>query len=369
MIASIKNTTGSASTPTEYNDEKERRGVATILTVRNSFEDTHDGFVRTYEYLENLWYIDARIEKKGFHLAISPDYNEAMDDEKAIKFAEDIMEDLGYKEQPWIMYKHTDTGHTHYHIVSTRVDWKGYAIPDWHNRYNLQNSLKKNADKYGYYPGKNPEYKNNYTPVKRFNIKKGNVVKQLTQLANEALSYEFNNEEQFMMIMRMLRVKAVKKKYKEGFMFLGTDAQGKTITVPINIDKDGAIYDRINKGCLRKHTDPLRQGAIDMEDAVEEAFYMTESREGFREYLRGKNIEVEFGPKTRNGGFRQITYIDTKNKTVYEHTEFTRNFKLSQFNEDVVYGNWWEKDKRTQLSKLHRNLMQERKQKTISRKI
>ena len=156
MIASIKNMTASASSPTEYNEEKRKRGVASILTVRNCFKDTIEGFIKTYEYLESLNISDIRIKSKGFHLAISPDYNEAMDDQTAVKLAEDLMEDLGFKEQPWIMYKHTDTGHTHYHVVSTRVNWKGYAIESWKNGYKIKDSLKNHAEKYNYYPGKNP---------------------------------------------------------------------------------------------------------------------------------------------------------------------------------------------------------------------
>lgn len=375
MIASIKNMTASASSPTEYNEEKRKRGVASILTVRNCFKDTIEGFIKTYEYLENLNISDIRIKNKGFHLAISPDYNEAMDDQKAVKLAEELMEDLGFKEQPWIMYKHTDTGHTHYHVVSTRVNWKGYAIETWKNRYKLQDSLKNHSEKFNFFPGKNPDYKNDYVPVKRFNLKNGNVVKQLNQLVKEATSYQFSSEEQFMAIMRMLRVKTVKKKYKKGFMFLGTDASGKTLTVPINIDKDGEIFSMIEKGFLRKHSGQSIDNIHAVEDIIEEAFYMTESREAFREYLRGKNIEVQFGSMTKNGGFRQITYIDTRSKTVVEHSEFTRNFKLQQMNEDIVHGNWWEKEKRTQLSKLHKTFYQERKskqenveQKTITRK-
>ena len=146
-------------------------------------------------------------------------------------------------------------------------------------------------------------------------------------------------------------------------MFLGTDASGKTITVPINIDKDGEIFSMIEKGYLRKQTGHSLENIHSIEDAVEEAFYMTESREAFREYLRGKNIEVQFGPMTKNGSFRQITYIDTRSKTVVEHSEFTRNFKLQQMNEDIVHGNWWEKENRTQLSKLHKTFYLERKTK------
>lgn len=369
MIVSIKDGTPSAHGPMEYNDDKVKRGVAEILHVTNSRENTRESFVKTVDRLENHWMLSKKTKTKGFHLAISPASNETMTDEEAIRLATKIMDDIGYASQPWIMYKHTDTGHTHYHIVSTRCNEDGYVIPDWRKGYEVKRSIKEHAEEFNYHPGKDPNYVNEYKPVKKFNVKHGDVIKQFNQLTQQALSYDFTSFDQFVALMMMLNIRVRKSKYYEDrFLLMGLNENREISTAPQYSEFNKDISEKIRRGEIVKFRADHADKVSAVEDLVAEAFYSTESREAFREYLRGKSIMVSWGPRTKKGEYREITYMDTRNKVVVGHSEFSDSFSLRQINEDIVHGNWWEKEKRTELSRHHQAETLRKVRQTAARK-
>lgn len=61
---------------------------------------------------------------------MNPDSKDKVSDEQFTEMAQEYMERMGYDNQPYIVFKHTDIDRTHIHIVSTCVGIDGKKIPD-----------------------------------------------------------------------------------------------------------------------------------------------------------------------------------------------------------------------------------------------
>lgn len=352
-----------------YNAAKVTAGVASVITVENCEGNTQTDFIKKYKKLESNPRLDVRLKTSGLQITISPAHNELMTDNQIKNLATDVMKDLNLEEYPWILYRHNDTGHTHYHIVCCRLNKWGKAAKNNFNKLKANKSMHNHAQEYGYYPGRNPEYKIDYKKVKRFNLKNGDTKKQCEHLVKEALSYDFKNYEQFLKICSMLRIKVKKLDYMNGLLCIGTDINGKTISLPISVPLEKEDLNKLNGDELLQYRPDYIQTVSKTEKKVEEAFFNTDSKEAFREYLRGMNIEVILGPKKKNGYYKDITYIDTKTKSVIEHTQFSELFSLTLLNQNITGGNWWEKEKRTAESRFYAEKASERNEKILRKNI
>lgn len=154
MVVKIQKSAGSCRAPLGYNEKKVAMGEAEVLTYSGISSPTPAGIYRTFDSYESNPAISAKTGNLAFHMTINPSSTDGMTDEKATEFIEDLMDGLGYKDQPWVAYKHMDIDRVHYHIVSVRVDANGKVISDSFQRRNLQALMDKLAPKYGFQIGK-----------------------------------------------------------------------------------------------------------------------------------------------------------------------------------------------------------------------
>ena len=238
MVVRIQKSRPSMKGTLDYNQKKVDRGVAAILGAYNITEGLdRDSLRRTFARYERG---NIRTEKVSFQMNIDPDPDrpgEALTDDEALSYAKKLMDDLGYKDQPIVVYKHFDIERVHYHVVSIRVNEKGKKIRDSYEHENLQRLMARHAKEFHYIIGnqgvKEAEAERPIKPsmkdaVPRFDPKAGNVRGQIGDLFEEAMSYEFRNWYQFRLIMAGLGVKADFLETADGLKltFQGLDADG-----------------------------------------------------------------------------------------------------------------------------------------------
>lgn len=62
------------------------------------------------------------------HVTLNLPLGEHLDDNTFQAVSREYMEQMGYGEQPFVMVRHTDTGHEHVHIITTNVDDDGKVL-------------------------------------------------------------------------------------------------------------------------------------------------------------------------------------------------------------------------------------------------
>ncbi len=340
-----------------------------MIAVNNLPEERPDLIPDYFKFL-NEQIVDYRKEfnDRGFHMTVSPGLNENYTDEQAIKLIANLMNDLKMGDQPYVIYKHEDTGHTHYHIVSTLVKRIGTKAIRVNNSYydfkTLSSSLKKHEKEFGYKTGKDPNYKSEFKKSPKFDIKKPDVRKQIASLYDSASNYSFEDRDEFEAILASMNVIAKKKKYEEEYVFYGTNYRGQRVTTGQSFIVAQGSYEAILKKASPMFRKVNQQLVKDTIDTIESALYLTNSRNGFIEYLRGHNLDVVMKP-TKRGDYEEIYYVDNKNKCVFKHSEFNEILTLELFN-SVITRRWeTESEPSTSKTNTRRKTQNKPSQKTI----
>ncbi|RFZ90116.1 hypothetical protein D0C36_23015 [Mucilaginibacter conchicola] len=132
MVAKIK-TGKSLKGAISYNEHKVMKGSAKLISANGFFREADD---LTYEEkvfrLQDLAGRNQRVTTNTLHVSLNFDPSESLDDDRLTLIAERYMDGIGFGGQPYLVYRHTDAGHPHIHIVSTNVDSDGNRI-SFHN--------------------------------------------------------------------------------------------------------------------------------------------------------------------------------------------------------------------------------------------
>ncbi|WP_338877308.1 relaxase/mobilization nuclease domain-containing protein (plasmid) [Spirosoma sp. SC4-14] len=85
-------------------------------------------------YTTNVLELQSRknpnVKKPTLHFSLSLHPSEKVSDEKFRAMVNQFMGEMGYENQPYIVYRHHDTAHPHVHVVTTCVDETGSKLND-----------------------------------------------------------------------------------------------------------------------------------------------------------------------------------------------------------------------------------------------
>ena len=107
-------------------------------------------------------------EKHTLHISLNPDPKDNVSDEKFRELAEQYMREMGYGEQPFVVFKHTDIDRTHIHIVSVCVNEEGKKISDKFEKMRSMNVCQELERQHGLVSATDKEHKQNdkiFSPV------------------------------------------------------------------------------------------------------------------------------------------------------------------------------------------------------------
>ena len=109
-----------ASSPTmksalEYNEKKVSCGEAEVIHTANVDPDLGN-FIETLKRYERRNFSSKEL---SFHMSVNPSKTDGLSEGKAKELIADIMEGLGFANQPYAIYRHDDIARKHYHVVSS----------------------------------------------------------------------------------------------------------------------------------------------------------------------------------------------------------------------------------------------------------
>ena len=190
MIAKIghgANMTGALS----YNQLKVDKENGQVLATQRIAE-TPDGsytVAQLYRSFEPYLIANKRTEKPILHISLNPDPADKVTDEDFRQMAKDYMERMGYGEQPYIVFKHTDIERTHIHIVSTCVDRYGKKIPDTYDKLRSMDACRALEQKYNLIPATEKQRTGNEQVFRPVDYKAGDIKSQIASVVRHLPKY------------------------------------------------------------------------------------------------------------------------------------------------------------------------------------
>lgn len=112
-----------------YNENKVKAGQAVCLLASGFIKEGLDlSFSEKLRRLEKLTELNQRTRVNSLHISLNFDPSERLADEQLKLIADDYLSQIGFGEQPFLVYRHEDAAHPHLHLVTTNIRPDGSAI-------------------------------------------------------------------------------------------------------------------------------------------------------------------------------------------------------------------------------------------------
>ena len=343
MIANI--TTGkSAYGILNYNQLKVNKGKASVLSTRLIFEDPDGKYnvSKMAEEFHNSMPECVRTEKPIVHIFLNPDPKDVIDDELLITMAEEYLDGMGWGNQPYIIYKHTDNERVHIHIVTTQVDISGRKINDSHRNRRSVALTEELQKKYHLHPAKKRKQETLWQ-LKPVDYHKGDLKNQIAAVVKPALAmYRFQTMGELRALLALYRIGLEEPQGSRagrpyhGLVYTVLDENGEK--APVTPMKASSLGDDAS---LKKVETILASSPEKIKSAnlhkmtlhhVEEALNEAPSEEELRKRLKTNHIDL-FLRRNDQNRITGVTFIDHENRCVFNGSRLGKEYSATAFNE------------------------------------
>ena len=247
-----------------YNFKKVEKGEASILLAQGLYQNKEGTYTmaEVFPDMQALIPEKCRTKKMVFHCSLNPHPDDEFSDEQLVQVAREYMEALGYGNQPYIVFKHSDIAREHIHIVSLRVDSEGRKLNDRFEKRRSKQITDALERKYNLIPSSKVSGKVE-TETPKVDIGKGNIREQVASVLRMVLKhYRFCSLGEFNAILNKynLTVEEVKTEFRgrkyDGLVYVPTDGKGNKAGTPIHASDIGrgvgytAVQNRMQKSKL-----------------------------------------------------------------------------------------------------------------------
>jgi hypothetical protein len=323
-----------------YNENKVKQGKAQLIDAVGYYKDLPDlTFYDKLLRLTDLAERNQRVQTNTVHISLNFPNGEALPTETLQAIVKDYMAGIGFENQPYLVYRHSDAGHPHVHIVTTNIKRDGNRVSLHYLGQNQSEKarkaieLKYNLIKADEQPKQKPNLK---ADVYAAEYGKAETKRTITNILGFTIgAYKFTSIPELNAVLRQYHIQADRgakdsRMYaREGLVYWILNAQGNKTGVPI---KASSLYGKptlktledkfkLNEQ-LRK---PYKAGLIKTIDGV---LTRPQTEHGFQKALREKGIQVILR-QNDEGRIYGVTFIDLQNKAVFNGSDLGKAYSAN----------------------------------------
>lgn len=181
-----------------YNERKNDAGKSELLCAENFGSlalNSNPSKADYVNYLKSFCNRNTRVKKVQFHAIVSAKGKDYSLD-KLKNIGVQFLQAMGYGNNPYLLYHHSDTDHRHIHLISTRVDRSGKKVDDRFEKLRSQKVMHEILMR-------DPHY-------------------EADQCLDQAMKYQFSTLAQFKLLLELKGFKAVEAGDKVSMVKYGT---------------------------------------------------------------------------------------------------------------------------------------------------
>ena len=324
-----------------YNFKKVEKGEANILLAAELYQSKEGRYAMedVLADMEALMPKVCRTKKTVFHCSLNPHPDEKLSDETLTQIAKEYMEALGYGNQPYIVFKHSDIAREHIHIVSLRVDSRGQKINDKFEKRRSKQITDALERKYNLIlSSKVTDKAMKETP--KIDTTQRNIKEQVANIVRMVLKHycfcslgELNAIlSAYNLTVEEIRTEFRGKKY-DGLVYVLTDGKGNKVSTPINASDIGrgvgytAVQNRMQKS--KQAIKPLI--SIIRYRVLQAMRTSPQTEKDLRSRLEEQGLRV-FIRKNESGRIYGITFIDDKEGVALNGSRLGKGYAANIFN-------------------------------------
>lgn len=281
-------------------------------------------------------------EKHTLHISLNPDPNDKVSDDKFREMAEQYMREMGYSEQPFVVFKHTDIDRSHIHIVSVCVDEQGKKISDKFEKMRSMNVCRQLERQHVLIPATDKELNQTDKVFRPVDYQAGDVKSQIASVVRHLPNYyQYQTLGEYNALLSLFNITVEKiegelqGKIQQGLLYIPLNAKGERAGHPFKASLFGksaglpAMELHFSKCKTALKDSPTKQT---LKSAVTIALKTTSDEQAFKKQLaeQGINVVVRWNDTGRIYG---ITFIDHNSKAVWKGSRLGTELSANTFND------------------------------------
>ena len=325
-----------------YNQNKVNDDHAKVIFANRMIEKADGNFdIHTCLHsFEPYLLANRNTEKPVLHVSLNPDPKDTLSDEQLSDIAQEYMQEMGYGDQPFIVYKHEDIARTHIHIVSLRVDEEGRKINDKFEHRRSMDVCRELEQKHRLIPA-DQKQRQDGLPLRPVNYNEGDIKHQIAGVIRPiARDYHFLSLKEYKTLLTLynigmeeIRGEAKGKPY-QGIVYFALNENGEKAGSPFKSSLYGksvgipALEKRIEKSAEIIKNKGLKERS---KQIISAAMRTCNNRFDFGKALEKQNISAIFRINDE-GRIYGATFIDHEQKCVFNGSRLGKEFSANVFN-------------------------------------
>lgn len=329
-----------------YNQLKVEKENGEILFTNKIIETLNGQYsvAQLTQSFEPYLIANRNTEKHTLHISLNPDPRDNVSDEKFRQLAQEYMQEMGYQEQPFVVFKHTDIDRTHIHIVSVCVDEEGKKISDKFEKRKSMSVCRELERKHGLILicATDKEHKQNDKIFRPIDYKTGDVKSQIASVIRHLPNYyKFQTLGEYNALLLLFNITSEKVegelngKRQRGLLYFAMNEEGEKMSHPFKSSLFGKnvglsaleLHFENSKTTLKDH--PTKQT---LKSAVTIALQSTSDELSFKKKLTEQGINVVVR-RNNTGRIYGITFIDHNSKTIWNGSRLAVSLSANTFND------------------------------------
>ncbi len=127
-----------------YNEKKINTGVGTIIDTNINMGTV----IQQTKEFNLVRQLKPNLSKAVYHTSLNLPYSDKLSDEEFSNLARDYLEGMGFDDNQYVVYKHTDQDHAHIHLVANRVKFSGDVVSDSQDYKRSEALVRKLEEKF-----------------------------------------------------------------------------------------------------------------------------------------------------------------------------------------------------------------------------
>lgn len=327
-----------------YNNLKVQHENGKILFT-NKMIETPNGVYSVAQLVQSFApYLMAnrKTEKHTIHISLNPDPNDKVSDDKYREMAERYMREMGYGEQPFVVFKHTDIDRSHIHIVSVCVDEQGKKISDKFEKMRSMKVCRELERKYHLIPATEKQHRQNDKFFRPIDYRKGDVKSQIASVVRHLPNYyQYQSLREYNALLSLFHITTEKVegerhgKMQRGLLYIPLNENGEKAGNPFKASLFGK---KAGLPALEQHFEKCKAvlknhpSKATLKSVISIALQSTNNELEFKKQLgeQGINVVVRRNDTNRIYG---ITFIDHNSKSVWNGSRLCKELSANVFNE------------------------------------
>ncbi len=332
-----------------YNEHKVQSGTARlILASRFSCDIDQLSFHDKLNRFQKITMLNEKAKTNTLHISLNFDPEEKLSIVQLQNIANTYMDKIGFGEQPYLVYNHTDAGHPHIHIATINIQLDGQRI-DIHNIGRNQSEQARKEIEIEFNLVKASSKSKQEQPLKPVQLQKviygkSETKRAITNTVNEVIrSYSFTSLAELNAVLKQFNIMAdrgsegTRMYEKKGLMYSLLDSNGNKAGVPI---KASSIYGEPTIANLEKkfaqNVERRKPYKIPLRLKLDKILLGPNlTKDSFIQQLQKQNILVLFRENDQSFTYG-ITLIDYRSKTVFNGSDLGKAYSAKALTDRFI---------------------------------